>query len=168
MKQDIKREGVWIVSIILLTLILYVIGFDIKSIITGSTAIDINVHDTYLVLHFLETFLLIFSVLFFVIYLIRLTISKLKNGIVNTLYLISNSLIIIMLLYIGDFLSLFNEPPGYTIYPPLSNIEPIDHEGNLFYKLSTYIRFINIGLIVLQLTVVLFIMRMNRNNKATG
>ncbi|MEM9680837.1 MAG: hypothetical protein AAF901_10985, partial [Bacteroidota bacterium] len=104
----------------------------------------------------------------FICYFIRIIQSKFRYKAINSIYLISNSLIIVMLLFLQNFVNAFSEIP-YTIeYPPLSYIEDKDFDGNEFYKFSMGLLYAIVVLVILQLVMTFLIFRFKRHNKTAS
>ncbi|MEL1255313.1 hypothetical protein AAEO57_16100 [Flavobacterium sp. DGU38] len=123
----LKKEIIWSVALLIISYFIYNPDLSFNS--NNKSTIDINIHDTYFVIESLNILFLIIAVLFFIVYSIRIIVSRLKNSIINGMFLFSNVLMIIVVGYIIQVTKLLIVEAGWTIYPPLSaNIQI--HEDN--------------------------------------
>ncbi|WP_163409669.1 hypothetical protein [Flavobacterium ajazii] len=123
----LKKEIIWPVALLIISYLIYNPDLSFNS--NNKSTIDINIHDTYFVIESLNILFLIIAVLFFIVYLVRTIASRLKNNIINGMFLFSNILMIIVVAYIIKITRLLIVEAGWTIYPPPSaNIQI--HEDN--------------------------------------
>ena len=118
MKKSIK-EIIWPVALLIISCLIYDPSLQFFSSNKQST-IDINIHDTYFVIESLNILFLIIALLFFIVYSIRMIISRLKNTTINGMFLLSNVVMIIVISYIIQVVKLLIDQAGWTIYPPPS------------------------------------------------
>lgn len=123
----LKKEIIWSVALLIISYFIYNPDLSFNS--NNKSTIDINIHDTYFVIESINILFLIITVLFFIVYSIRLIISRLKNITINGMFLFSNTLMIIIMSYLIKMLRAIIVETGWTIYPPPSaNIQI--HEDN--------------------------------------
>ena len=87
-------EVIWGVTIVALSLLVGSFIFGFSSLFSWTT--DINVHDTYYVVDSSNGFLLVLTVLAFLVYLIRAIKSKFNNQLVNYILLLANGYLVFM------------------------------------------------------------------------
>ena len=122
MKNNLKKEILYFLSSIFITLIVFHFVFGLTNLKTESV-LDINVHDTYFVIEKTE-FLPLFSlVCLFFIYLTRIIIQKFKNRLTLWIYSTINLILLITFPYILSFALSITVNSGWTVYPPLSALE---------------------------------------------
>lgn len=125
--KTFKKEIIWAVVLLIISYLIYNPNLSFNS--NNKSTIDVNIHDTYFVIESLNILFLIIAVLFFIVYSVRMIVSRLKNSITNGMFLFSNILMIIVVAYIIQITRLLMVEAGWTIYPPPSaNIEI--HEDN--------------------------------------
>ncbi len=95
--------------------------------LTGET--DINVHDTYYVIPTIHLFILITTLIFFGVYLIRMLRRNFKNLTANLIFMISNITLILIFTFLISLVNSIREIPGSTEYPPLSG-GIVENAGN--------------------------------------
>ncbi|HPF95933.1 MAG: hypothetical protein KDC51_09100 [Flavobacteriaceae bacterium] len=131
MSKALKRELIWIaVGIVLLVMVIYLLTGTYNPF--GSSAVDINIHDTYFVTTSSQFSVFLISFIFFDIYLIRALIARFKNKTINSLFLLFNSLMILTMAHLLSLWHSLSEFGGRTVYPPLSNLDEADMEPNFF------------------------------------
>lgn len=143
-----KKEIFWFIGTLTFTqiLIIWVFGVDV---FTSDTGIDINYYDSYLVIPSKHLIILSIALIFFGVYLFRMLKSNFKNKIVNLISMISMSILIFYFTFLIGMVSNLREAPGMTIYPPLSGIDPIEHEGNVWNSIYNSLIFAQLSLIIL-------------------
>ncbi|MEM6720605.1 MAG: hypothetical protein AAF611_14855 [Bacteroidota bacterium] len=97
-----KKELIFIGFVLLLFYGIHGFPTDMETL-TGVTTIDVNVYDTYFVIE--SNLYLIFTLLFTfsITYLIRILVTRFENQIANYIYLISNGLFIVALVFVIRF-----------------------------------------------------------------
>lgn len=132
--KTLKKEIIWAVILLIISYLIYNPDLSFNS--NNKSTIDVNIHDTYFVIESLNILFLIIAVLFFIVYSVRMIVSRLKNSIINGMFLFSNILMIIVVAYIIQITRLLIVEAGWTIYPPLSaNIQIHEDNSmkNIFY-----------------------------------
>ncbi|BCY28469.1 hypothetical protein [Flavobacterium okayamense] len=133
-----KNEVFWFIVTLILIFILNLFIFGINGV-NGDTSIDLKNHETFFTIKNYYIILLNSSILFYSIYLIRVIISKFNNNQTNVIFIITSIFLILTITIFNSiydsFLGQFN---GWTIYPPLSALEPengsfIDESENIFF-----------------------------------
>jgi hypothetical protein len=122
-----KKEVVWLLGTVVFILILGFAFFDLGN--SNDSVLDINVHDTYFIILKRDIFILFSIFSLFIVYLIRLLKEKFKNLVVNTIFIITNVIVIIILTQIISIVDSFAKISGTTEYPPLSG-GTVEHTGN--------------------------------------
>ena len=137
--KPVFKESIWA---IVLFIISYLIYNPYLIFTSESTTIDINIHDTYFVIESSNILIIITVFVFYFTYLMRMLFARFKNAVINYIFLFSNILMILVILYIIQAVKMIMILPGTTIYPPLSS-PPQVHQGNdleryyhLFIKLE--------------------------------
>lgn len=100
-----KKELIYIFSILLIFYGIHGFPMDMETF-TGISTIDVNFYDTYFVLPSTYYWLITLSFAFSVAYLVRVFLTKFKNQYANFIYIISNGLFIVSLVYVIQFLNL--------------------------------------------------------------
>jgi len=145
MKKSTK-EIIWPIVLIIISYLTYDPYLQFLNS-KGKSTIDINIHDTYFVIESLNILFLITALLFFIVYSIRIVISRFKNITINGMFLFSNLLMIIVMSYIIKISRLLIVEAGWTIYPPPSaNIQI--HEDNSIKNLPYICIWIQIFLVI--------------------
>ncbi|MAZ28546.1 MAG: hypothetical protein CL868_15910 [Cytophagaceae bacterium] len=88
------KEIIWFTSVLMLGLIITVVFFGFDDLISNAS-IDLNIHDTYFVMEGLSFLLMLITLLFFWIYLIRMLVVNFKILTVNIVFLLSAILILL-------------------------------------------------------------------------
>ncbi|MCP4055333.1 MAG: hypothetical protein GY739_20290 [Mesoflavibacter sp.] len=123
-----KKETFWLIGTtsFILILILWIFGIDgLKS----DSVTDINVHDTYYVIANIHMIILITTLIFFGVYLIRMLRRNFKNLTANLIFMISNITLILIFTFLISLVNSIREIPGSTEYPPLSG-GIVENAGN--------------------------------------
>lgn len=102
-----------------------------------TSTIDVNIHDTYFVIESVNTLIIIIGFIFYFSYLLRMIFTKFKIILINSIFLLSNLYMIILMSSFIQFIKMIMIVPGTTIYPPLSS-EPKIHQGNGFENLYIF------------------------------
>jgi hypothetical protein len=131
MKSWIK-EIIWFVGTLVVAYLIFDPGLTFN---LQESTIDINVHDTYFVMEGSHILILITVALFFVVYLTRILVYRLKNRTVNILFLIANFLQVLSLIGIINLLGVFIDMAGTTVYPPLSGPDVMHSNDDRFKAL---------------------------------
>lgn len=152
--KEFKKEIIWIIVLLIISYLIWHPNLPFNFSDFTST-IDINVHDTYFVVESANILILIIGIVFYFTYLIRMLLKRLKNLIINGIFLLSNLLMIIIVTSCIMIVKMIMILPGTTIYPPLSS-QPQVHQGNGFENL--YLFFLSV-LIVYILTFILVIIK---------
>jgi len=113
---------------------------------TENTTIDINIYDTYFVIEATNILILFISLVFLIVYLVRILISRFRNIIINSVFLLSNLTMIVIVSFVLQLLKTTIKP-GWTIYPPLSANLEID-QTNGFEKVFHFLIGIQIFLTI--------------------
>ncbi|WP_281541920.1 hypothetical protein [Maribacter aestuarii] len=134
-----KTEIFWGIAALTLSLFLASFIFGFRSLFSWTT--DINVYDTFLVTDSINGFILILTLLTFLIYLVRAIKTKFNNQIVNYILLFANGYLIYlskMVVLIGIMISSVlqrdgeSNGQGWSIEPPYSaNTDSIDDNSSI-------------------------------------
>ncbi|MGH1384111.1 hypothetical protein [Kordia sp.] len=100
-----KKELIYIFFILLLFYGIHGFPMDMETF-TGISTIDVNFYDTYFVLPSAYYWFITLSFTFSIAYLIRVLLTRFKNWYAKLIYLITNGLFIISLVYVIQFLNL--------------------------------------------------------------
>ena len=114
--------------------------------LTGDT--DINVHDTYYVIPTIHLFILINSLIFFGVYLIRMLRRNFKNLTANLIFMISDITLILIFTFLISLVNSIREIPSSTEYPPLSG-GIVENAGNGWNNAFYILLIIQLILIIL-------------------
>lgn len=114
--------------------------------LTGDT--DINVHDTYYVIPTIHLLILITSLIFFGVYLIRMLRRNFKNLTANLIFMISDITLILIFTFLISLVNSIREIPGSTEYPPLSS-GIVENAGNGWNNAFYILLIIQLILIIL-------------------
>jgi hypothetical protein len=98
------------------------------------TTVDINIYDTYFVIESTNVLILTIIFIFFCTYLVRMMSTRFKIITINSIFLLSNLLMIILIAQVIQIIKMFTIKSGITIYPPLS-APPQRHQDNVFETL---------------------------------
>ena len=112
-----KKETIWILSLLILVGSFIGWGFAVSD---NDTVLDINIHNTYLVIKYSEISIVLGILFFWIACLIRMLYYRLNNIIGNIVFLIANSVQILIFIYLLTFLNSLIQMAGVTDYPPLS------------------------------------------------
>ncbi|WP_298521181.1 hypothetical protein [uncultured Kordia sp.] len=110
-----KKE---LIYILLCLIVLYaLLGFpmDLNTLLQDST-LDINVHDTYVVIDAIDYIMSMFVFTFSFLYFLRVLFTKFKNRLVNYLYIIFNGLFIIICFFIIQLTYVITQEGGLMNY----------------------------------------------------
>ncbi|MET0944255.1 MAG: hypothetical protein ABWY22_02485 [Flavobacterium sp.] len=142
--KPVFKEVIWVIVLFIISYLIY----NPHLIFTSeSTTIDINIHDTYFVIESSNILILITVFVFYFTYLMRMLFARFKNAVINYIFLFSNILIILVILYIIQAVKMIMILPGTTIYPPLSS-PPQLHQGNGLERYYHFFIKLEIGFIV--------------------
>jgi hypothetical protein len=123
-----KKETFWLIGTILFVIVFFFGPSGFRNFdLTGET--DINVHDTYYVIPTIHLFILITTLIFFGVYLIRMLRRNFKNLTANLIFMISNITLILIFTFLISLVNSIREIPGSTEYPPLSG-GIVENAGN--------------------------------------
>ena len=114
-----KKETFWLIGTITFLLILIIGLFGIDGLKSDAVT-DINAHDTYYVIANIHLIVLIVSLTFFGVYLIRMLRRNFKNLTANLIFMISDISLILIFTFLISLVNSIREIPGSTEYPPLS------------------------------------------------
>ena len=142
-----KKETFWLIGTIsfLLILILWVFGIDG---LKPESVTDINVHDTYYVIANIHLIILMATLIFFGIYLIRMLRRNFKNLTANLIFMISDISLILIFTFLISLVNSIREIPGSTEYPPLSG-GIVENAGNGWINAYYILLIIQLILIIL-------------------
>ncbi|MDX6181916.1 hypothetical protein SGQ44_04750 [Flavobacterium sp. Fl-77] len=98
------------------------------------TSVDINIHDTYFVIESTNILILTILFVFFFTYLVRMISTRFRIITINSIFLLSNLLMIVLIAQVIKIIKIFTIEAGITIYPPLS-APPQIHRDNAFEAL---------------------------------
>lgn len=163
----LRKEIVWIIASLIISCLIWhpFLPFNFSDF---NSTVDINIYDTYFLIASLHIFFFIIANVFFIVYSIRMLISRLRNTIINGIFLFSNILMIIVMGYLISVTKLLIVEAGWTIYPPLSaNIQIHEDNGmkNIYY---TFIG-IEICLVIILILVTLkTVINIKRSRKANN
>ena len=99
-----KKELLYIAIILLLFYAIHGFPMDMETF-TGISTIDVNFYDTYFVLPSAYYWFITLSFAFSITYLIRVLLTRFKNWYAKLIYLITNGLFIVSLVYVMQFLN---------------------------------------------------------------
>ena len=102
----------------------------IEGFVTGS-AIDIQLHDTYFVVYSTQFAVVIGTMIFFLIYLVRVLIMKFENIVANLILMVSTVFLILNLMGIESMLSSMQDVGGWASFPSLDEVNSESIENNL-------------------------------------
>ncbi|MDG4716188.1 hypothetical protein [Winogradskyella marincola] len=145
-----KKEIFWLIGTILFVIVFFFGPSGFRSFdLTGDT--DINVHDTYYVIPTIHLFILINSLIFFGVYLIRMLRRNFKNLTANLIFMISDITLILIFTFLISLVNSIREIPSSTEYPPLSG-GIVENAGNGWNN-AFYILFIIQLILIILLTI---------------
>jgi hypothetical protein len=132
-----KKEIFWLIGTILFVIVFFFGPSGFKSFdLAGVT--DINLHDAYYVIPTIHVFILITTLIFFAVYLIRMLRRKFKNLPANLIFMISDITLILIFTFLISLVNSISELLSTTEYPPLSS-GIVKNAGNgldnTYYKL---------------------------------
>ena len=142
-----KKETFWLIGTITFLLILIIGLFGIDGL-KFDTVTDINFHDTYYVIANIHLIVLIFSLTFFGVYLIRMLRRNFKNLTANLIFMISDISLILIFTFLISLVNSIREIPGSTEYPPLSS-GIVENGGNGWNNAYYVLLIIQLILIIL-------------------
>jgi hypothetical protein len=123
-----KKEIYWLIGTILFVIVFFFGPSGFGSFdLTGET--NVNIHDVYYVIPTIHLFILITTLIFFGIYLIRMLRRNFKNLYANLIFMISNITLILIFTFLITLVNSIREIPGTIEYPPLSS-EIVENAGN--------------------------------------
>ena len=132
----------------MLILIFWAFGIDgLKS----ESVTDINVHDTYYVIANIHLIILMVTLIFFGVYLIRMLRRNFKNLTANLIFMISDISLILIFTFLISLVNSIREIPSSTEYPPLSGgvVENAENGWNNAYYILLIIQLILIILLTI-------------------
>ena len=142
-----KKEIFWLLGTISFVLILILWGFGIDGLKPESVT-DINVHDTYYVIVNIHLIILMVTLIFFGIYLIRMLRRNFKNLTANLIFMISDISLILIFTFLISLVNFIREIPSSTEYPSLrSGI--VENTGNGWNNAYYILLIIQLILIIL-------------------
>jgi len=147
-----RKELIYLMAITILILFCNYLIFGLDFLSSG-TVFDINVYDTYFVIETKHLFILVSTTLLFIMYLTKVLIFKFRNKFENLILISSNIILITLLSYLASFSSALREIPGTTKYPPLSNIDNVVNEGNIWHHIFPILIWIQLTLIAILVVV---------------
>ena len=142
-----KKETFWLIGTISFLLILILLVFGIDGLKPESVT-DINVHDTYYVIANIHLIILMATLIFFGIYLIRMLRRNFKNLTANLIFMISDISLILIFTFLISLVNSIREIPGSTEYPPLSG-GIVENAGNGWINAYYILLIIQLILIIL-------------------
>ena len=142
-----KKETFWLIGTISFLLILILWDFGIDGLKPESVT-DINVHDTYYVIANIHLIILMATLIFFGIYLIRMLRRNFKNLTANLIFMISDISLILIFTFLISLVNSIREIPGSTEYPPLSG-GIVENAGNGWINAYYILLIIQLILIIL-------------------
>jgi len=123
-----KKETFWSIGTILFVIVFFFGPSGFRNFdLTGET--DINVHDTYYVIPTIHLFILISTLIFFGVYLIRMIRRNFKNLTANLIFMISDITLILIFTFLISLVNSIREIPGSIEYPQLSD-GIVENAGN--------------------------------------
>ncbi len=132
-----RKETFWLIGTTSFVLIFILWIFGIGGLKSDSVT-DINVHDTYYVIANIHLIILIVTLIFFGVYLIRMLRRNFKNLTANLIFMISDICLVLIFTFLISLVNSIREIPSSTEYPPLSGgiVENTENEwNNAFYIL---------------------------------
>ena len=142
-----KKETFWLIGTITFLLILIIGLFGIDGLKSDAVT-DINAHDTYYVIANIHLIVLIVSLTFFGVYLIRMLRRNFKNLTANLIFMISDISLILIFTFLISLVNSIREIPGSTEYPPLSG-GIVENAGNGWNNAYYVLLIIQLILIIL-------------------
>ena len=145
-----KKETLWLIGTILFVVVFFFGPSGFKSFDLSGNA-DINVHDTYFVIPIFHLFILICTLIFFSIYLIRMLRRNFKNLTANLIFIISNITLILIFTFLISFVNSIKETQSTMEYPPLTDeiVENVRNGWNSVYEILLIIQLILIILLTI-------------------
>jgi carbon starvation protein CstA len=101
------KEIIWPIATLIISFILFNPSLKIDNF-TNESTVDINIHNTYLVVYNRLFLFATITILFFSVYLIRMLRRKFNNLIANYIFMIANLCFIYMLYYILSIIKLLS------------------------------------------------------------
>jgi len=98
-----KKELLYILFILLIFFAIQGFPTDPK-LLLGDSTFDLNIHDTYLVISSMHYFIFTFLLLFSMLYFLRVVFLKFRKRVANYIYLTANGLFICSLLFVIQFI----------------------------------------------------------------
>jgi len=116
--SDLKNDLIWIVTIVAMTVLIIglLVGFDQWA----TKPLDIQFHDTYIILSIRQVFILSFLNIAFWVFLTRQIRCKFERLTSNIVLICITGLLIIITSLTIKFIGSMDQ--GWTIYPPLSAV----------------------------------------------
>ncbi|GGI56881.1 hypothetical protein GCM10011444_11900 [Winogradskyella haliclonae] len=142
-----KKETFWLIGTTSFVLILILWIFGISGLKSDSVT-DINVHDTYYVIANIHLIVLIVTLIFFGVYLIRMLRRNFKNLTANLIFMISDITLILIFTFLISLVNSIREIPDSTEYPPLSG-GIVENAGNGWNNAYYILLIIQLILIIL-------------------
>ncbi|GAA5220212.1 hypothetical protein [Membranihabitans marinus] len=97
-----KKEGLWFLGTAIFGLVLNLIVFGREGFRSGAT-VDKMVHESHFVVATIHLIILLTTVVFFMVYLIRMFHLNFKSRFANVIFLISDMAMILILTFLGPF-----------------------------------------------------------------
>lgn len=124
-KKNILKEFSWLVGLAVVTI---AISYFVLKVSVFDSSVDINFHDIYFVVAAPHVFIVLFVMLAYPVYAVRLLRGKLQNMQVNLVFLVLN-LILIALIFVIAYLNYWLgrqtvNPPLSALSTPRSSSEP--------------------------------------------
>lgn len=142
-----KKETFWFIGTIIFVIVLFFGPSGFKNFnLSGN--VDINVHDTYLVFPTIHLFILISTLTFFGVYLIRMLRRNFKNRSANLIFMISDITLILIFTFLISMVNSIQVIPSTTEYPPLSG-EIVENTKNGWHNTFNILLGIQLILIIL-------------------
>ena len=110
----------------MLIALLWIFGIDG---LTSDTVTDINVYDTYFVVATTHLIVLITTLMFFAVYLIRMLGRNFKNLTVNLIFMVSDITLIVVFTFLISMVNAVREVPSATEYAPAGG-GMVENAGN--------------------------------------
>ncbi|MBP4137556.1 hypothetical protein [Flavobacterium geliluteum] len=127
----LTKEIIWSVVLLIISYLAYNPNLVFPN---KETTVDINIHDTYFVIESTNILILTILFVFFFTYLVRMIITRFRIITINSIFLLSNLLMIVLIAQVIKIIKIFTIEAGITIYPPLS-APPQIHRDNAFETL---------------------------------
>ena len=124
--RTILAELLWLAIAFIAAALICYLPFDSDA---RGALLDLQMHDTYLVISRATIIPPVFLLLTFVLYFIKEIRKRFSREVPNTIVLVTGLLLIILLAFVNKSIIIIGTNYGWTAYPPLSMIPELGPEG---------------------------------------